>query len=76
MTSSADHDAFGSPHHEHGVYYGNDNWDADCCICSDNPCNAVDVERMRQHLRWNQEQSDRYVAYVIEHKGVLPDAPF
>lgn len=62
--------------HEHGTYHGNDSWDAECCICCDNPCGSVDVERMRLHRRWDQEQTDRYVAYVIENKGVLPDAPF
>lgn len=65
-----------NPHHEHGVYYGNDSWDAECCICGDNPCGSVDVQRMLQHRRWDMEKTDRYVAYVIEHKGVLPDAPF
>lgn len=64
------------PCHEHGVYYGNDNWDADCCICCDSPCGSVDVERMRRHRLWDLRNADRYLAYVIEHEGRVPDAPF
>jgi hypothetical protein len=62
--------------HEHGIYYGNDNWDAECCICCDNPCGAVDVERMRLHRLWDLHQADNYLKYVIDNGGKVPDAPF
>ena len=42
-----------SPHHEHGVYCGDDNWDAECCICCSSPCADVTVEDMVRHRWWD-----------------------
>lgn len=59
-----------SPHHEHGVYHGNDNWDADCCICCDGPCSGVTVERMRRHRWWDLDHERARSSREAE------DAPF
>lgn len=33
----------------HDVYYGDDCWDVECCVCGGNPCSAVTVEFMVRH---------------------------
>lgn len=58
-------------HHLHGVYYGDDNWDAECCICGLNPCGSVDAERLRLHAVWSHERAAQRAA-----RQEAEDAPF
>jgi hypothetical protein len=66
-------------HCEHGVYCGEDNWDAECCMCSDNPCPKVTVSTATRHgqqlLRREQESYEAQIAYVLEH-GKREEVPF
>lgn len=55
----------------HDIYMGNDMHDAECCICGDNPCGSVDVERMRKHRLWDLERERLFVG-----AGVSDEPPF
>ena len=48
-----------SPHHEHGVGYG-DYADVECCICPGTPCDAVTVADMLKHRDYDLTRAEKW----------------
>lgn len=65
-------------HHEHQVGPG-DHADAECCICSENPCGVVTVAMAIEHgYRELERQRDSYeteIAHVLA-TGKRSECPF
>lgn len=52
------------PHCEHGV--GQGDWsDIECCICVNNPCDAVTREVWREHRLWDIERATQRASMPV-----------
>lgn len=41
---------------EHGIYMGNDLWDAVCCLCSGNPCGDGPHPKAAAHAVYEEQR--------------------
>lgn len=64
--------------HEHGVWSHDDSGDVECCICSRNPCDGVDLQMAIEHAqidRWSGVLHGIFLARQVISEAMASRAP-
>ena len=64
--------------HEHGVWTHDDSGDVECCLCSSNPCDGVDLQMAVEHARidyWRGQRDGIFLARQILSEAMVAHAP-